>query len=907
MKVVQLKNVWEMFRIKFIEEGKAVWENYWALKDISLDVKKGETLGLIGENGSGKSTILKLIAGMLKPDRGEVIAKGRVSGLLELGAGFELDMTGRENIYNLASLYGLTKEQINNKFQAIADFADIGRFINAPVKSYSSGMFVRLAFALAIHVEPEILLIDDVLAVGDEFFQRKCIKRIFELKEQGKTIIFVTHDMNMLRRLCLRTVFLKDGRIVKDGLVDEIIPLYSQMVGSRSGVGILEKEPLRAVFNNGKLFMNWHDKPLAINSGMYTAFRIDDKWYNSIQADWEVNKEDEKTLVAKGTLHQLGLVQIWRLELDKEYEINLDIEIESEEGLEIQEGYTNIMLTNEYQQWFTVLEKGDFPSIGEHDQQWQALLNIDSVRRCAGVKTEPLIDKNLAPLVLELSKSSRGGYLQVLNTDYFTNCRVLQYRQVGLQNYSGEHSNRFSYFSGKIVVGVSDINSYLNTLEREISLDSGDLKLQFDKGQVIILWKGIKLTKSKNINTSIYANNKRFFSSTAAWELKRENENKLVARGTWPNLALTQVWEIEIIDSTSFLLKVDMEISEDIEVPEQYLQFECSENYQYYCSGYAEGEFPKIIDYCVDIMQRCIPDGLVGLKSKDSKFPSVFVKFSEKFNNFAKFFNSDISSRARLLSIEKTEAEGETKFKKGNYKCFELEVNLKEENIVGRKTTTKTFEKEGLQLIFDKGRGRIFYKERELTKRLGVYTSLRSDNRWNDSFSGATWDIEETKKGGKFLGKWLYLPIIQYWQFNLDKKNTIDFYIHMVVDKKITLERQQINIMLSERYEEWFTKEDKGTFPLFKPDVDDDWDVIWSKSKIIEKEFIAAAEDSKKNKDLPKVKLVLKQINSDWQLNIVNSDIYHRGRILQYLKNKKEDLLPGEYLYYKGSIEIEDI
>ena len=180
MRAIQFKHVWEMYRIKFSEGTKTYWDDFWPLQDISFGVEEGETLGIIGVNGSGKSTMLKLIAGMLKPDKGEISVQGKVSGLLELGAGFEHEMTGRENVYTLANLYGLSHEQIKNKFNAITEFADIGRFINAPVKCYSQGMFVRLAFAIAINMDADILLIDDTLAVGDEYFQRKCIKKIFE-------------------------------------------------------------------------------------------------------------------------------------------------------------------------------------------------------------------------------------------------------------------------------------------------------------------------------------------------------------------------------------------------------------------------------------------------------------------------------------------------------------------------------------------------------------------------------------------------------------------------------------------------------------------------------------------------------------------------------------------------------
>ena len=215
MAIIQFKDVWEMFKIKFVIDGRSSWENFWALKGLNFEIAKGETVGIIGENGAGKSTVLKLIAGMLRPDRGEIEVGGKVSGLLELGAGFQAELTGKENIYLIAGLFGLSKVEVEERFDRIVEFAGIGRFIHAPVKCYSQGMFVRLAFAIAIHVEPEILLIDDILAVGDEYFQRKCIGKIFEVRDQGATIVIVTHDMNMLKRLCSRAIFLKDGRVTR--------------------------------------------------------------------------------------------------------------------------------------------------------------------------------------------------------------------------------------------------------------------------------------------------------------------------------------------------------------------------------------------------------------------------------------------------------------------------------------------------------------------------------------------------------------------------------------------------------------------------------------------------------------------------------------------------------------------
>ena len=203
--------------------SRAHAEEFWALRDINLEIDAGHTLGLIGGNGSGKSTLLKLIGGILTPTTGYVARRGRLAALLELGAGFHGDLTGRENVYLNASILGLSKAQTDRYFSSIVDFSGIEQFIDTQVKFYSSGMYVRLAFAVAIHVDPEILLVDEVLAVGDEPFQRKCLDRIKQFQQDGRTIILVTHSLEQVRQMCDRVVLLNAGQMLIDGSPAEAV------------------------------------------------------------------------------------------------------------------------------------------------------------------------------------------------------------------------------------------------------------------------------------------------------------------------------------------------------------------------------------------------------------------------------------------------------------------------------------------------------------------------------------------------------------------------------------------------------------------------------------------------------------------------------------------------------------
>ncbi|MBO1750961.1 ABC transporter ATP-binding protein [Actinotalea sp. BY-33] len=192
-------------------------DDFWALRDVDLAISAGSTVGLVGPNGSGKSTLLKLIGGILQPTAGTVHLRGRLAALLELGAGFHPDLTGRENVYLNASILGLTRKEIDRHFDAIVDFSGIEKFIDTQVKFYSSGMYVRLAFAVAVHVDPDILLVDEVLAVGDEAFQRKCLERIRAFQHEGRTIVLVSHSLDQVAEFCDRAVVLEHGHVVTDG------------------------------------------------------------------------------------------------------------------------------------------------------------------------------------------------------------------------------------------------------------------------------------------------------------------------------------------------------------------------------------------------------------------------------------------------------------------------------------------------------------------------------------------------------------------------------------------------------------------------------------------------------------------------------------------------------------------
>lgn len=247
--VIEVKNITKKFKI-YMDKGSQLkerllfhkrnrYEEREVLKGISFQVKKGEAVGLIGHNGCGKSTTLKLLTKIMYPDSGEIIMKGRISSLIELGAGFHPDMSGRENIYTNASIFGLTKKEIDARLDEIIAFSELEEFIDNPVRTYSSGMYMRLAFSVAINVDADILLIDEILAVGDTNFQTKCFNRLRELKAKGMTIIIVTHDLATIEKFCDRSVWINDGLIVCEGRSDEVVDAYLNFMNQKK----VESEP----------------------------------------------------------------------------------------------------------------------------------------------------------------------------------------------------------------------------------------------------------------------------------------------------------------------------------------------------------------------------------------------------------------------------------------------------------------------------------------------------------------------------------------------------------------------------------------------------------------------------------------------------------------------------------------
>jgi lipopolysaccharide transport system ATP-binding protein len=281
-------------------------DRFWALKDISFDVKEGEVLGIIGLNGAGKSTILKIISRITTPTRGTVKIKGRVASLLEVGTGFHPELTGRENIFLNGAILGMTKSEIRSKFDEIVDFAGIEKFIDTPVKRYSSGMCVRLAFAVAAHLEPEILVVDEVLAVGDSQFQKKCLGKMKDVSKEGRTVIFVSHNMGAVRKLCSIAFCLEDGMMTTNGPTEKVISDYLTTYAVKTS-SVVELPPGRGELPGVATRLSFFTQ----KGTPQAQFRLNEPW--KILLEFEIFRTTSHVIAAVGitTFEGVPLITYW--------------------------------------------------------------------------------------------------------------------------------------------------------------------------------------------------------------------------------------------------------------------------------------------------------------------------------------------------------------------------------------------------------------------------------------------------------------------------------------------------------------------------------------------------------------------------------------------------------------------
>ncbi len=577
--------------------GRGKVNKFWALKGITFDVRKGQSLGIIGPNGSGKSTLLRIIAGITAPTEGEVTVQGRVASLLELGAGFHPYLTGRENVYLNGALLGIKKERIARDFDRMVDFSGIGEFIDMPVKDYSSGMFVRLAFSVAIHSDPDIFLVDEVLAVGDEEFQVRCRERIRELQRAGKTIVYVSHDLAQVNEICDELVLLQHGKMARYGDADSTINYYLETVGNRQGITTLEQGPFEAVFNNGRLSLFWNGRPLTKRMGLYGSVLYSGGWHETTQAAWKVAESSPTNFTAIGAAWRLPLEYRWQTRFAGPRTIESSIEMRTERRLELERKHISMLLRPEFSHWATAYEKGSFGERQPDDRDWYPVTTASSTSSFLAAYS----DKEQFPAVIEkIVERAPTDVSVVFNSDYVLDAGILQTAGV----FAAEELDRMAQGEfcpiARVQVAIEDDVSAVRKLAREAAADrtisAGDLHVLFDRGRLHLMFGETEFTRDLCGYTSILSGGLWHDSVVLSCDTRRLDDKTLVVEGRMRRIPLMQRWTVRADTPGAVTWSVDFIVLERVEVAEWHASILLVPDYDRWSTPHESGQFPPIPD-----------------------------------------------------------------------------------------------------------------------------------------------------------------------------------------------------------------------------------------------------------------------------------------------------------------------
>jgi ABC-type polysaccharide/polyol phosphate transport system ATPase subunit len=563
-----------------------------ALNDITFSVERGESVGIIGANGSGKSTLLKILAGVTVPTRGTVEVCGKVASLLELGAGFHPLLTGRENVYLNGRILGMTPADVDREFDRIVEFSGIEAFIDHPVETYSSGMFVRLGFAVAVHANPDIFLVDEVLSVGDEDFQRRCRERIGQLREQGKTIVFVSHDLSIVNTLCERVILLSDGTMIVRDSAQATIDYYLRLVGRKKGIHKISEGANEAILSHGRLSVYHNQHEASAATGFQVHLMSMGEVHPSTNAEWDVIERGEDHCTARGRMPKLPIVQVWSLRFDGR-KLIWEVALEVERPVRLSGFDANLFLPTGYTTWYYGEMHDTFPAISPSQTRFIAMHQQDTQVRDAA--TTPPDDLGLPTLWFHVETERESLRLQWVNTDYVMGCRVLQAGGILPPDESEFQPGAYALMTLTVepAVSMTRIQALADSFRSARTLTAGRVTVRFDDGTVRLWWDGHELTRAVNVYNSLLINDFWNNSQALHWANVRREDTQLLLSGASRRFPYRQDWEVTIHEDGIALL-IWMETSGPVEVQEYQVSIGLQKDYDRWETPYETGLFPPI-------------------------------------------------------------------------------------------------------------------------------------------------------------------------------------------------------------------------------------------------------------------------------------------------------------------------
>jgi ABC-type polysaccharide/polyol phosphate transport system ATPase subunit len=898
MKAVNLDNIWEKYRIKFVKENGVSWREVWALREVSFAVEQGEVLGIIGQNGAGKTTLLKIIAGMLMPDRGKVKVRGRVSTLMELGAGFNREFTGRENIILNARIYGLSKKDINIKMRGIIEFAGLGEFIDAPIKYYSQGMYLRLAFSLAISLDPDILLIDDIIAVGDQASSYRCIDKIKQLKKAHKTIILVTHQMDMVSQMCDRVVHLNKGKIIDAGSPGKVVPAYLETVGEKKGIKVFEKDDFRVVFNNGRLSLSYAGNPLTGKMGASAVWfnpRING-WVSSKDLNWQNIAKDNGSFIFEGRHQGFDSLQVWTISLEKdilEWTVKL-------KGKEIKNPHFDLGVTDSYDYWVAEgREEGFLPFVSKLN--WQDLGTHDCFLGGMGMFS---FKKSGSLPAFIFGQKKQDQKIKLFNTGYYDETRVAQ--SLLDSNYAKFYVRLFSH---KI-----NLLKYMEKKRKELPapyklclLEDKDIRISANaqEKRIKVYYRNKEVTAGCGISISFKREGAWYGSENARWQLTQE-EGYIRGEFFWPDFGLRQGWKVSLKEGQIFW-EATTAIPEGIKVDQFKMGLLVKEEYGSYFCGHQEGGFPKRFTNWIDIELEDKKAEYLGVKAAKD-LPAVVL--SNKSRGTGIIQNSDQENHCRALQVGLSSKELKEKGFSAEIKLFKdnlfIEKYRKEKQCLLPRTAFSV-SREFVKVFIDieSKKIRVFYRDKEITDGACLRNNLAISG--NDFESGAKdgmdWQVSEISQDRAVLiMSSEHFPVVEKWEFFCGEDNFLEIRIDLEVEKKVRIIDRGLSVELKDSYQGWSTASERGDLTTKR--YENDTGIIRMKNSNV----FAICLESGDSKYLPDLTFSFKPSSQNRIINLYKRklDGNDNGCIGLYTANllprKRDFFEPGSHNLLEGKV-----
>lgn len=647
-----------------------------ALEDISFTVEPGESLGIIGANGSGKSTLLKIIAGVTAPTSGTVNVYGRVASLLELGAGFHPMLTGRENVYLNAGILGMRHAQVDKVFDQILDFSGIAEFIDNPVDTYSSGMYVRIGFAVAAYTNPDIFLIDEVLSVGDEEFQRRCRQRIGELVEEGKTIVFVSHDLAIVNTLCDRVVLLSQGTMIQRDSPRKTIDFYLRQVGAEKGLHSFAKGPLEVIMCDGRLSVFHQQTEITAPLGFqFRLFNLG-QWHPTPDADWEVTERSDTGCTARGRLPKLPVTVIWQLRIEQDALV-WDIAFECEREIDIESFEVLLYFPTAYTQWCYDEESGPFPEIVPGDLIWAIIVAPELL--CEEAALLPAEGTPLPPLQVEFEPHMphlRGAWT---NSDYMMGCRIFQGGARRSVSEEPLQAGRHDVMTVRLKT-IADQDAFTQRLHKRGTrrvLEQGPLAARFERGQIQLSYNEREITSLMHLYASIQIGNLWNDSQNLRWETFERQGDRLQFGGTSRRFPFAMTWELSPAEQ-GIALEIWLEALDTIDVQEHHTSIMLIPDYKHWQTQHESGGFPDIDPAQNDWihLNQNYTQGLFA-KATGEGLPTVTLEANpERLPLRMTIINTGYQQRARVLQALRTPDHALIRFEKGRHLYFSGSISV---------------------------------------------------------------------------------------------------------------------------------------------------------------------------------------------------------------------------------------